>query len=520
MAISAGDLAAVKGLPTLPLSPVWLDGPGAMAPALITTPRWHHHLWWILATIAAVDALWEPPALTGAWWCTYFLVWLIPQKKYDGSSGSLQRAVYWLAVTCLFAWLFHRTQVAILTTVMDWTLSTSSPRINLLAFPAQTIFAAIVTALLISAPLHRVACKRAVPLAVLVSMPFALVFAGDVLLSPSQWLEKPLRHILLLFDCIFPMLILVEAASLLQRVRSNEGTGGIAAESKSRIEAVRAGRVNPTTAMAMCGATLGLAIWGQAWARPDDLLSASPIVIAAYACVFPMTAWVFMISSVVAWRSMVRAKASRPGGRNSLVVFGQAIVLIAVAGVGIRLVFLESPITGALIAEAVAMGGEPRWSIERTELEGEVRLSGEFQRGMAQALEKKLADHPGVHQLELDSPGGSIPEGFAIARIIEERGLFTVVRNECSSACTLAFVASPQRRLDDGARLGFHRYKFVSWLDTPDLIYEYFEEKGIDGDFARKGFKVPNHEMWYPDVDELYSADVITNKAHRHRDAG
>jgi hypothetical protein len=226
VAISAQDFAAVKELQTLSQSKTWADGQDTITSGRILKPSWHHHLWWILASFAVVDAFWEPPALTGAWWCTYFLVWLIPQQKFDGSSGSLHRAVYWLAVTCLFAWLFHRTQVAILTSVMDWTLSTASSRINLLAFPAQTIFAAILTAGLISVPLHRVAGERARLLAALVSVPFALVFAGDALLSPSQWLEKPLRHILLLFDCIFPMLILVEAASLLQRVRFNEGTGG------------------------------------------------------------------------------------------------------------------------------------------------------------------------------------------------------------------------------------------------------------------------------------------------------
>ncbi len=69
------------------------------------------------------------------------------------------------------------------------------------------------------------------------------------------------------------------------------------------------------------------------------------------------------------------------------------------------------------------------------------------------------------------------------------------------------------------AKLGFHRARSHVWDDITyedgkynDQFVAFLRSKGIDENFARKAYAVPNSDIWYPSMDELLAARVITAK--------
>ena len=87
---------------------------------------------------------------------------------------------------------------------------------------------------------------------------------------------------------------------------------------------------------------------------------------------------------------------------------------------------------------------------------------GSVATGDAERFRAALADRGNialpVRTVQLDSPGGQIPEAGAIASQIRTAGLDTKVGASglCASACFLLFAAGRAKFLDEGARVGVH----------------------------------------------------------------
>jgi hypothetical protein len=139
-------------------------------------------------------------------------------------------------------------------------------------------------------------------------------------------------------------------------------------------------------------------------------------------------------------------------------------------------------------------------------------LSGEYQYGVAAAFSDALRKYPDTHTVELEGPGGSVNEGFAIAGAIETRNLSTRAVGDCESACTLAFLAGRERTLARDARLGFHSsWSPVALYDGDDSdIVAHLRHRGVTPEFVRRADDVPATDMWYPTNAELLAAHVIT----------
>lgn len=58
--------------------------------------------------------------------------------------------------------------------------------------------------------------------------------------------------------------------------------------------------------------------------------------------------------------------------------------------------------------------------------------------------------------LDLDSDGGSLEEGFLIARFAQRKRLTVYVAEECDSACAFIFLTSRKRYISRGAKIGVH----------------------------------------------------------------
>lgn len=174
------------------------------------------------------------------------------------------------------------------------------------------------------------------------------------------------------------------------------------------------------------------------------------------------------------------------------------------------------------LAEMESLSPTPNYSI--TLLPGDanknkhgamLHVQGPFEVGITNALSQRLAEHPEVTGVILDSGGGQIYEGRGMARLIKRHGLATYSLAQCMSSCTTAFIAGSTRTLGDHAKLGFHQYKNYAALPIVDISKEhakdmdFFKEQGIAPQFMQKIFHQPPQRMWLPNDQELLNSGVI-----------
>lgn len=150
--------------------------------------------------------------------------------------------------------------------------------------------------------------------------------------------------------------------------------------------------------------------------------------------------------------------------------------------------------------------------------EGHFRFHGKISIGSTDRLRDLIETHPDITRLDLDSPGGHIFEARGLARLVQEYGLSTHVARDCSSACTLVFVAGVSRHLDDGAKLGFHSYALTDakWHPGFDVAAEhardqaYFRAQDVSDSFVARIYDTPSNEIWFPTRAELLAARILT----------
>ena len=138
-----------------------------------------------------------------------------------------------------------------------------------------------------------------------------------------------------------------------------------------------------------------------------------------------------------------------------------------------------------------------------------------------------LEHNPDIRTVVLNSDGGSVQVGRAMAETISKFGVDTVVVGRCLSACTDAFMGGKNRGLAKGSALGFHR----SYVEVPDfdksskaIVSEAFDlgvdaalsnvkfmvQRGVDIRFVLKALSHEPVDMWQPSRAELTAAGVLT----------
>jgi hypothetical protein len=275
------------------------------------------------------------------------------------------------------------------------------------------------------------------------------------------------------------------------------------------------GRLNALVALFILygGSLAGFSFAGKWFGVP---LQNTPAALAIYSLVVLVFFLIASLSAVATWRSLARA-----GRRNvifdNLATFGRLFIGISMSLVVLMSVFWAMPLAGNYFSNSLLRMPGPAWSISTPTSPGVLRLSGEFQDGVSDALASALAEHPNIRRLELDSPGGSTDEALSMAALVEKYSLSTYAGDQCSSACTIVFVAGRERLSTAPARLGFHRARSPLWYDAADddkfnaRLVSYFQSKGIDASFAQKAFRVPSNDIWYPSVNELLAARIISS---------
>jgi len=149
---------------------------------------------------------------------------------------------------------------------------------------------------------------------------------------------------------------------------------------------------------------------------------------------------------------------------------------------------------------------------------GALLIEGTLELGITKRLAAELTSDTGIGEVTLSSKGGNIYEARGLARLFRDNEISTRVVDECSSACTTAFIGGVTRHLKSGARLGFHQYRIEAGYDvlgadpkgeeTKDKTL--FLQAGVKPGFVSRMHSAAPGSMWYPDEKELFDAGVIT----------
>lgn len=156
------------------------------------------------------------------------------------------------------------------------------------------------------------------------------------------------------------------------------------------------------------------------------------------------------------------------------------------------------------------------YTIILTDNESEIILEGDIAFGIADKFKRKLLGAPKVWLVHLNSEGGYAQEGKKVHDLLKENQLSTYTQTGCYSACVHAFIAGKERILHEGALLGFHHSSFpglpYKWLkDEDEKTKQDYLDAGISKEFIEKAFSFSGEEMWFPSLQELIDAGVITH---------
>jgi hypothetical protein len=178
-----------------------------------------------------------------------------------------------------------------------------------------------------------------------------------------------------------------------------------------------------------------------------------------------------------------------------------------------------APVFGEHLAVAFGKQPGPESEIEVLADGKTIRLSGGINDETSERLGRALNLAPSVNTLVLSSDGGWIRQGEMLARLIERRNLNTYVETNCSSACTIAFLAGKERAADPSAKIGFHSVRAVGGNESGVNAKEReatklaYAKANLSLTFLDRVARTPSTEMWFPTHDELRASGVLTRKS-------
>jgi len=147
-------------------------------------------------------------------------------------------------------------------------------------------------------------------------------------------------------------------------------------------------------------------------------------------------------------------------------------------------------------------------------------IEGVIDFGITRDFRALLEQYPAGTRVVLSSEGGSIYEARGLAVLIQQHKLDTHVNDECSSACTLAFIGGQRRSLGASAKLGFHQYSmaylnrhqvspFHNLASEQERDVEFMLARGISKEFVDRAFEKSHQDIWFPDQASLIRFGVV-----------
>ncbi len=201
----------------------------------------------------------------------------------------------------------------------------------------------------------------------------------------------------------------------------------------------------------LAGLMLGVAFAGFGWSLRDPIPHLGRFGVAVTLGALGLVGVWFVVGVAV---SLVRrtGRAERTWGRDNLVVMAlMAALAVGWAGRGLVMLGRGAPITEALAWRDVAPWGTVRVAGNA------VIARGAIGPAFAADIREALEQGPGVRELRIDSGGGLVASGDAIAALVRAQRVDVVVNEYCASACLPIFLAGRRRVLAPGAALGCHQ---------------------------------------------------------------
>jgi len=240
-----------------------------------------------------------------------------------------------------------------------------------------------------------------------------------------------------------------------------------------------------------------------------DPYVALPVLLAVSVFCIGMQAW----QVVGIWRSAVLHKSR--GGNRWWAVLASLMAALWCLSTAKQFVDITIPATEILFNYVRDSGAEER-SVSVLEGGKEIELTGVISRGATSEVRDAL-DRTGAQILRLNSMGGRFGEAMKLLQLVRERHLVTYSSTGCDSACTIAFLGGKERWLSTSARLGFHRFSGAPEGALESVVEDQFtaayEDLGLPPAFIERMLATPADDMWYPTIDELLAANLITGTA-------
>jgi hypothetical protein len=457
--------------------------------------------YWRTTSPAVADAVWIAPLLL---WLTVFKVAPVPSI-----AGRLQPLATILATVAF---------VSLFLACFDWwsyiadafRFPLNGLKVSIWSVIVKYAAAAIVVSLFLvgaligtlRAPARRVVCCVIAAALLWVHCQF--------LLHPVPWRGIGTQHMLRLYEALVPGVIFYgvsSAASLLGPL----AVASIRRHMPSLLADYWAGKTSPwaLAAIYVLGLTGMCRLIG--WSQGFVGHSANEAALAARFCfAWPVALGLIYAVTVPLWRSVQRPLHSHTNWSRDV----RGVVFAVSAVIGAFTIVVVAPGLGYLLPMVAEHALHSDWRVEIVHDPAALSLRGDINYGLADALQASIKEHPELKSLHLYSEGGLLTEAVDTAQIVRRYGLNTYVMRECASACTLIFAAGQQRILAKGGKLGFHAPRGgTSFSDTSrseNSEAKLFAEYGIDAEFTRKTTLVPAEEVWYPTIEELRKAHVIT----------
>jgi len=157
---------------------------------------------------------------------------------------------------------------------------------------------------------------------------------------------------------------------------------------------------------------------------------------------------------------------------------------------------------------------------------GILAASGSIDLGSAARFAEEIeARGEYVKTLSLNSPGGSVDDAMAIARLVRERGISTEVADGalCASSCPLLMAGGVTRSAGDQSAIGLHQFYAATDLSatgpaqamsdaqaTAARISRYLGEMGVEPALWLHALDTPPQMLYYLSAEELEKYKLVT----------
>src|ERR1051326_31197 len=254
----------------------------------------------------------------------------------------------------------------------------------------------------------------------------------------------------------------------------------------------------------------------SAMAASNGLKAVVASGIALYVLSTTVTVW----QIVGTWRSATQHPER--GGNAAWAALAKVVLVLGVLNLTRLTVFSTVP---QVVEFGNILAGDnklPPYEIRVLTGGTEVEFRGGIRAGSARELERILAAVPQAKVLHVNSVGGRVREAEQMAKLVRGRGLITYTSEECLSAATLMFIAGKERVVSAHAKIGFHQAWLPGMTETQrrtsdEALRQTMRQAGVADDFIDHVLATPHESMWYPTVQEMRRAGVITSQSFGER---